>query len=193
MAMEIDHRSDAELVAETLSGDGEAFGQLYDRHARMVRAVVLSVSCDWQGAEDMVQECFLRAYRKLASLRDREQFGAWVVGIARQVGRERRRALARDRHEFGDAALDDAQPAAEANGQIHINDQIQEVLRRLEALDEKERLAIHTYFLEERCAVETAELMGLSRSGFYALVRRAIVRLAAALKTAAAGAKVSER
>ena len=38
---------DAALVANTLAGDREAFGQLYDRHAAMARAVVAGVSGDW--------------------------------------------------------------------------------------------------------------------------------------------------
>jgi DNA-directed RNA polymerase specialized sigma24 family protein len=53
--------NDAELVAASLAGDREAFGQLYDRHARMVRAVVLAVSNDWPSVDDMTQESFLRA------------------------------------------------------------------------------------------------------------------------------------
>jgi RNA polymerase sigma-70 factor (ECF subfamily) len=81
--MEPNVPTDADLVAGTLSGNHEAFGELYDRHARMVRAVVAGVSGDWFAAEDMAQECFLRAYRSLARLRDPGRFGPWVVGIAR--------------------------------------------------------------------------------------------------------------
>ena len=39
--------TDADLVARVLSGDREAFGQLYDRYARLVRAVVYDVAGDW--------------------------------------------------------------------------------------------------------------------------------------------------
>ena len=99
--MDTNAPSDAELVRQALAGDREAFGQLYDRHARQVRAVVAAVSGDWSDVEDMTQECFLRAYRKLATLRDPERVGPWLAGFARQVARERRRTLRRDRHEFG--------------------------------------------------------------------------------------------
>ena len=94
--------TDSELMKATLAGEREAFGQLYDRYARIVRAVVAGTSGDWPGSEDMTQECFLRAYRKLRQLREPDRFGAWIVGIARQIGRERRRTLRRDRHEFHD-------------------------------------------------------------------------------------------
>ena len=92
VCMKLDTRSDAELVAATLSGNREAFGQLYDRYAPIVRVVVAGVSGDWPGVEDMVQECFLRGYGKLTTLRRPQRFGPWISGIARLIGRERRRA-----------------------------------------------------------------------------------------------------
>jgi RNA polymerase sigma-70 factor (ECF subfamily) len=173
----MDHtaQTDAELVAATLAGDREAFGQLYDRHARKVRAVVAAVSGDWSAVEDMTQECFLRAYRKLHTLRDRERVAAWFAGYARQVARERRRTLHRDRHEFGVAADDlanacDSPPAFE-------RDQIEQILHRVTQLPEEERLAVHAYFFTDQDANAAAAQMEISRSGYYALLQRAIARL----------------
>ena len=180
--MEPTANSDAELVAETLAGDREAFGQLYDRHARMVRAVVVGVSGDWAAVEDMTQECFLRAYRKLAALRDTERFGPWIVGIARHVARERRRSLRRDRHEFGQPT--ETASATDGLAAVHDRDQFARVLYELAALPEPERLAVHAFFLEGHSANHAAELLGLSRSGYYALVQRAVAKLAARLQPA---------
>ncbi len=169
-------KSDAELVADTLAGDRDAFGELYDRHARLVRAVVVGVSGDWSAVEDMTQECFLRAYRKLASLRDRDGFGSWIAGFARRVARERRRSLRRDRHEFGSELNESA--TSDGDAAANDRDQIERVMRRLAELSENERLAIHAYFLAEQNATHVAEQLQLSRSGFYALVQRALARLA---------------
>lgn len=175
--MEPTANSDAELVARTLAGDREAFGLLYDRHARRVRAVVLAVSSDWAAVDDMTQECFLRAYRKLATLRDRDRFGPWIAGFARQVARERRRALRRDRHEFGGR---NAELAASTDGAQTTDDrdQIDRVLRRLAELPDAERLAVHAYYLEGKDANQTAKQLELSRSGCYALLQRALAHLA---------------
>src|SRR6516225_4782391 len=82
---------DAELVAQALGGDREAFGQLYDRYARLVQAVALDASSELAAVQDFTQECFLRAFKQLPTLRDPGRFRAWVVGIARGLGRERRR------------------------------------------------------------------------------------------------------
>ena len=171
--------ADAELVALALSGNREAFGELYDRHARAVRAVVAGVSGDWPAVEDMVQECFLRAYRNLVRLRDPDRFGPWIAGIARQVGRERRRSLRRDQHEFRDPRPWRIESAADAEADVQERDEMEQVMRGVAGLRERERLAIHAFFLEQQDARRAAELLGLSRSGFYALVQRAIARLAA--------------
>jgi RNA polymerase sigma-70 factor, ECF subfamily len=175
---------DADLVARTLGGDREAFGQLYDRHARMVRAVVAAVSGEWSTVDDMSQECFLRGYRKLATLRDPGHFKQWIVGIARQVGRERKRSLARDRHEFHDQSLSEVN--ANDNSELATDErhELDSVMQKLATLPEQERLAVHTFFLHEQKAEQAAELLGLSRSGFYAVLQRAVARLAKELRAA---------
>jgi RNA polymerase sigma factor (sigma-70 family) len=174
--------TDVELVTATLAGDREAFGQLYDRYVRIVRAVVAGTSGDWPGAEDMTQECFLRAYRKLRALREPDRFGAWVVGIARQVGRERRRTLRRDRHEFQDAQPLNIVSGPNAEPSVDDRDEFEHVQRSLNQCDERERIAIHAFYLEHHGGSRAAELLGLSRSGFYALLQRAITRLAARVR-----------
>jgi len=170
--------TDADLVAKTLAGDREAFACLYDRYARLVRAVVYGVAMDWPMVQDMTQECFLRAYKNLARLREPDRFGRWIVGIARQVVRERKRTVRRDRHQFvGDDALE-VPCDSDAAGAIDSAEEIEIVLRRLAELPERERLAIHAFFIQEYDVRQTAELLGLSRSGVYALLERALARLA---------------
>jgi RNA polymerase sigma-70 factor (ECF subfamily) len=173
---------DAELVAKVQAGDHEAFAQLYDRHAAMVRAVVLAVSGDWHAIDDMAQESFLRAYRKLATLREPALFGQWITGIARRVAREHRRSQRRDRHELRDPHSPGIESRAAAAPDVPGRDHLELVMRRLAELPERERLAIHAFFLEERDARDASELLGISRSGFYALVQRAIARLAARVR-----------
>ena len=176
--MESTASNNADLIAATLAGDREAFGKLYDKHSRIVRAVVGSVSGDWNFAEDMVQETFLRAYRKLSTIRQPDHFGRWVVGIARQVGRERRRTLKRDRHQFIGLAPTEKESVRDETAEIEYRDQFHVVMKRLAKMPEKQRLAVHAMFLNGQNARQVAESLGLSRSGFYALVRRAIAQLA---------------
>ncbi len=180
--MEHDALSDADLVAQTLAGNREAFGHLYDRYARLVRAVVCGVTLDWPMVQDLAQETFLRAYRNLARLREPERFGAWVVGIARQVGRERKRTLRRDRHAFVGDHGPEVEARSDGEDAIEAAEEFELILQKLSELSERERLAIYAFYLQGRDPRQAAELLNLSRSGMYALVERAVGRLAALVR-----------
>jgi len=79
---------DAALVQQTLQGQTEAFGQLFQKYqARLYRAMVC-VAGNADDASDAVQEAFLRALVHLDTLRQRETFYAWLYRIGyRAVGR----------------------------------------------------------------------------------------------------------
>jgi RNA polymerase sigma-70 factor, ECF subfamily len=75
-------RSDADLVRAAQEGDRGAFGELYTRYARMVHGILLA-RVPYPAAEDLVQDVFLLALPRLASLRDVSRFGGWLAAIAR--------------------------------------------------------------------------------------------------------------
>jgi RNA polymerase sigma-70 factor, ECF subfamily len=168
--------SDADDVRRTLAGDREAFGRLFDRHARMVRAVVVAVSGDFGGVEDLTQETFFRAYRRLASLQNINNFRSWIQGIARLVARERRRQFLDDHRRF---EADDIRLVVEivACDAVQQDEQQRRVLSAVAELPERERLAVHAYFFQEKNADQAAAAIGISRSGFYAVMERAMNRL----------------
>ncbi len=130
-------------MAKVLAGDRAAFGCLYDRYARLVRAVVYGVGNDAPVVHALTQECFLRAYRNLARLRQPDRFGAWVVGIAVAVAREHRRSSRRDRHQFVANESLDVWFDPDAAGAVQTADDIELVPRRVSGLPERERMAIH--------------------------------------------------
>ena len=73
---------DSQIVEAARRGDRNAFGQLYDRYARMVHGILLG-RVPWNEVDDLVQDVFVLAIRRLSSLRDSKRFGAWLAAIAR--------------------------------------------------------------------------------------------------------------
>jgi DNA-directed RNA polymerase specialized sigma24 family protein len=61
------------------------------------------------------------------------------------------------------------------------NGQLERVRRTIAMLPERERLALHTFYLQEQSADDARRIMGLSRSGFYRALERARKQLAALL------------
>lgn len=177
--------SDGTLVLGVRNGDRSAFAELYDRRARLIRAVCYDTTKDVHAAADLTQEVFLRAYQNLGGLRDPQRFGAWVVAIARQVCREWRRQKLRDEQKVARFAARQAvlrqvsEPPDERL--IELREVIAGVTKRerstLPTLTDKERLALHAYYLQGRKVDEARGVLGLSRSGFYRVLSSAVDRL----------------
>jgi DNA-directed RNA polymerase specialized sigma24 family protein len=72
--------SDAALVKASQQGHREAFGQLYQRYARLVHGILLARVPAIE-VEDLVHEVFLRVLPRLHSLREAARFGAWLAAI----------------------------------------------------------------------------------------------------------------
>lgn len=167
--------SDHTLVNGVLSGDREAFTELYHRHARLIRAVCYDVARDVTWAADLTQEVFLRAYRGLGDLRDPSRFSPWLLGIARQVCREWRRARRRLRQTMIQLQ---ALPKPTVGQEVAANsDDVGALRNAITRLPEKERLALHAFYLMQMDAEQARQTLELSRSGFYRVLTRARRRL----------------
>jgi RNA polymerase sigma-70 factor (ECF subfamily) len=162
---------DGVLVTRALSGDTEAFARLFDRYARLVRAVAWDAGTDWATVQDLTQECFLRAYRQLATLREREHFRYWVTGIARQLVRETRR------RRIYEPLSDSVTLVSAETSALDDRDEMEHVLGLVARLPEQERLAIRFFFLRDRNIADTARFLDLSRSATYEVIKRACGRL----------------
>ena len=73
---------DASLVAAVRRGDHEAFGRLYSQYAPMVHGILLA-RVPYDEVDDLLQDVFLAAFKKLHTLREDGAFGGWLAMITR--------------------------------------------------------------------------------------------------------------
>ena len=104
----MDGPATADLVRRSIAGDHRAFSDLYTRYARSVAATVASRISGPDDRADAVQETFIKAWQRMDSLRDPEQFLPWLYSIARNVATSIGRAKTRHRADV----LDDTTPIA---------------------------------------------------------------------------------
>ena len=168
-------QNDADLVRKTLAGEQCAYAELYDRYARLVRAICFDMTGDLVAAQDLAQEVFLRAWRRLGTLRDPARYSPWLIAIARNTCRRWRRGRSRDRHRYvglqpgeNDLPVSDPPPDDEQLGRLHA---------AIAELPEKERLALHAFYLLGESPEDARAALGLSRSGLYRTLERARKRL----------------
>jgi RNA polymerase sigma-70 factor (ECF subfamily) len=106
---------DAMLVCAARDGDRAAFGRLYDRYARMVHGVLLA-KVPLGEVDDLVQDVFMMALRRLSTLRETGSFGAWLAAIARNRSNDyHRRSVPED--QLGDDAHDKDIGSRKASGE----------------------------------------------------------------------------
>jgi RNA polymerase sigma-70 factor (ECF subfamily) len=164
------------LVRTVLAGDKAAYGKLYDRYAPLVRAICYDEARNLTDAQDLAQDVFMRAYENLDNLRAPDCFGGWLVGIARFRCKEWRRRNSQRRG--ASVELSDVRPIAPDPAD---DGRLDRLRRTIATLPEKERLVLHTFYLQGRSADDARRTMGLSRSGFYRALERARKQLAVLL------------
>ena len=73
--------SDIELIEQTLSGNQSAYTDLVKRHQRFVFTLAMRFAKRREDAEEIAQDCFIKAYRSLASFHRQSKFSTWLYSI----------------------------------------------------------------------------------------------------------------
>src|SRR5690606_880586 len=182
--------TDRELVQRSRQGDRWAEEALYQRHVGEVMRVTLRLLARSSEAEDVVQDAFVSAFRRLDQLSDDEAFGAWVLQIAvREAHRRfRRRKLLRrlglDRGEDDVSLASQADPAASPE-LLAILGEVDQALERLPAAA---RMAWILRYVEGYRSDEVARACGCSRATAKRLLLRARASLDAYVEEESANA-----
>jgi RNA polymerase sigma-70 factor, ECF subfamily len=74
--------ADLELARRCREGDAKAFEELYRAHAGRLYNLVFRMAGSAQEAEDLLQDVFLHAHRKLGSFRGESSLGTWLYRLA---------------------------------------------------------------------------------------------------------------
>ena len=154
---------DVALVRRALGGDLAAFETLYTRHAESLLRTIQAVIQDRAAAEDILQECFVRAYRHLDRVDMQvESLAPWLHRIALNLAYSRlsrRRRLALPGLDFMANLL--APQRTHPDRLVEDAEMRNAVWEAIQSLDEKYRLVIVLYYLQEQSLSEIAERLAL--------------------------------
>lgn len=73
--------SDIELIDKVLAGDKPAYAELMKRHQRFVFTLALRFLRTREDAEEIAQDCFVKAYRSLHNFKQTAKFSTWLYSI----------------------------------------------------------------------------------------------------------------
>jgi RNA polymerase sigma-70 factor (ECF subfamily) len=132
--------TDADLIARVLlREDQNAFGELVRRHQSPVRGFLVKMTGgDAHLADDLAQETFLKAWKKLSSFRSDAKFSTWLFGIACNEWRMH----ARGRKEIALEEMADPPPEAEQPSAADASRLRLDLAEAMKILTDAERAAI---------------------------------------------------
>ena len=147
-------------VLQAQSGSHEALNELFKSIQEPLFRYIVSLVRDQHLAEDILQEVFIRIYRKLRWLRDPEVFRAWAYQIA---SREAFRYLNRERR-WSDQVRDEAVltsiPADDRDGDFS-RELIETLPELVGSLSPASRAVVVLFYLHEMSLVETAAVLDI--------------------------------
>jgi RNA polymerase sigma factor (sigma-70 family) len=73
--------SDIALIEQTLAGNQAAYADLVKRHQRFVFSLAMRFAKRREDAEEIAQDCFIKAYRSLSSFQQQSKFSTWLYSI----------------------------------------------------------------------------------------------------------------
>lgn len=167
---------DEELVERSRRGEDEAFRVIFERYSRPVTGFIFGMVGARGLAEDLAQETFVRAYRKLSSLREPSRLPTWLFGIARNVAREAiqsRRDAAR-RMDADNSAVTKLSDKAPLPDEQLLNKELYKAIESaFQTLGPDKRLVFTLRVFQQRSYEEIAEMTGFSLSKVKTDVSRA--------------------
>jgi RNA polymerase sigma factor (sigma-70 family) len=164
-AMHAAELSDAELVAESLSGDRDAFGWIVERYQTLISSLAYCATGDVSRSEDLAQETFVSAWKQLAELREPAKLRPWLCSITRFLISKEFRRQGREPDHAAESleALDKwVSPEPLPPDQI-ISDEEKAILwRSLERIPEIYREPLVLFYREQQSIEAVARDLGLS-------------------------------
>ncbi|WP_137844874.1 RNA polymerase sigma factor [Microbacterium sp. 2FI] len=175
-----DTRNDAALVAQAASGSDLAFRTLYRAYVRPVYWLAHGLVGNAADAEDVTQETFLVAWRKLPGLElESESLLPWLATVCRFQAANRIRRQKRDR-EHTAAAADDTLPATvDVEQQVIDGELAERIMREVEGLSPLDRDIFRLCAAQGYAYQAAAEELGVA----HGVVRNRLSRIRTRLRT----------
>jgi len=163
--------NEALLAGLARTGDRDAFAELVRRRQSWIRGLMRRLCHHAALGDDLAQQAFLQAWRRIGKLRQPQQFGAWLKRIAVNcfLQEVRRRDVLADAEAEADP---DRAPGPDAAAGVDLD-----LARALAGLSAKERLCVVLAYHESQTHAEIADLTGMPLGTVKSHIRRGTERL----------------
>ncbi len=171
------------LMMKVKQGDIAAFEEIVEIHQGAVIGTVAKMLGGMGDAEDISQQVFIRIWKSAGRYKPSAKFTTWMFTITRNLvfnemrRRQRKPAVSMDEREEEYNLLAPDENTATPDQQVLENELIKAIDTAIQALPEKQRLAVILRRYEDRSYEEIAEVLGMSLSAVKSLLFRARAQL----------------
>lgn len=157
--------TDENLVSASLAGDQQAFAQIVARYQRLLCSLAYSALGSINESEDVAQEAFVEAWKKLGELREPHKLKSWLCGILRfKISHHRRKASNHaDNNSQALANSNELETGGEALEEVAMKEQQQALMwQALQNMPDTYRDTLVLYYRENQSSEQVAQALDIS-------------------------------
>ncbi len=174
-----DPRDDEQLITEVARGDTTALTVLIRRHQSRILSFAYRMLGDWDQAEDVAQEVFIRIYRSAGRYHGKSRFTTWLYRVVVNLCLDHRR---RQRPSVPIEDLDSTIESTRTPDPLVQDETAVAIRQAISELNERQRTVILLHRFEGQTHAQISEITGWSQSAVESLLVRAYDSLRKKLK-----------
>jgi len=172
--------TDTELIARSIAGNQAAYADLIRRHQRYVFTLALRFAKNREDAEEIAQDCFVKAYRALSSFNGESKFSTWLYSIVYTTAMthlRKKRVNTTSIDDEGTFIQLESQSAGLENNSAEQRSRSYYLNQAIEQLLPDDAMIITLFYKGEQSLEEIAQTMGLEANTVKVKLFRARQRL----------------
>ena len=162
----MDNPDDNHYIELVIKGETAAFTTLVNRYKDLVFTIAMNITRNREDAEEVAQDAFLNAFRKLDGFRRESGFATWLYRIAynESISKVRKKRIITMELEEEITEIIPEDEIEEDIAGLDENEQKKAVAKILEKLPEVDRVLITLFYMENHPVTEISEVTGLGES-----------------------------
>lgn len=154
---------EAHIIQEILSGKTSRFEHFLDKYGQQVFTLIVRIVGNQEDAEELTQDCFMKAFSHLSSFKKDSNFSTWLYRIAYNTAISATRKKKQETMIMDETLLANISDKQVDNA---LNDESEGQIARLnmalEKLDADERAVVTLFYMEDKTVSEISEIMDMT-------------------------------
>jgi RNA polymerase sigma-70 factor (ECF subfamily) len=164
-------------VAAARGGDQDAFAHIVRLYQRRLYSLALMIVRDSAGAEDVVQEAFVRAYQHLHRYDEIREFYPWIATITARSALNWRRSRVHLQFLEPDMSQADVASTQDLLGESILEERAGQLWHAVSSLSQGERTAVLLFYKQDMSLADVASVLGVTTGSVKTLLFRARQKL----------------